>query len=1318
MKNFLSVDALASLSQPSFRGPKAFAITAVLALVGVVPAPAAVWTNAVTAAPQSWNVDANWVAPATSPNGSGAVAWLTNDIPGDQFIALTAPTTNGLLTLGDANGTGSFTIAANGGTLTFQNNGSPASLVQLAASRGDTLAAAATLADSLAVRNDSVNPFTISASLSGPGGLVVTGPGTLVLAGASTYAGDTTINGGTVRLRGGVVTNPVSGYARWFDAATTNHLTATGGGLVTQWNDLSATQAHATPQTGHSPAYVPNTLNGLGAIHFGPGPVFNPATSDSLNFAGDSAIRTVFSVFKGSSFLLTDSNAWNFHRPNDTNAAAPLWVGPPNYWTSANIRNGSTYVNGVLVDGTTFAMPTNLNNGFNLVEVLTTGPVTASSFNRDRTYHAGDQWHGELLVYDTALSDADRLTVEQYLNRKWFGFGGNNTLPAGTALALAAGATLDLAGTCQAVRSLSGPAGSLIDNTSLYPAQLSVNGDALSTTFAGVLRNSGGGALFLVKNGTGTLTLQGVNTYSGTTLVTRGALAVDGTLGSGAVTVSANGTLTGGGTIGGSVTLQAGGTLSPGGASPGTLTINGNLIANTGAQLQFALGTQSARLAVNGSLSFGGTVNLTDAGSFGAGTYTLIAGFSGLSWNAPAIGVVPSGYVASFDTNTPGQVKLVVGLSPFRLWQTQYFSNPDSPEAAADADPDGDGVSNWNEFLAGTNPTNRDSVFGLTAVARESGGVRLTWTAAGGRTNVLQVAPEPGDASFNDLSGNMVLPNAGDTTTNYLDSAAITNPGPRFYRVRLEPRPQPGSDQRLQWWRQARFGMFIHWDPISLLGQEISWSRGNSVPTNVYDNLYKQFNPTNFNADQWVSLAQSAGMKYMVFTTRHHDGFSMFDTRATNYMSDIGTTNIYKITAPECPFGRDVVKELASACHRAGMRFGAYYSQPDWVFTGSSSDYQAYLKTQVRELMSSYGRVDVLWFDGLGASASTYDAAALNALARSLQPGLLINNRDGGLPEDFDTPEQTVGSFQTSRPWESCMTVSAHDQWAWGGTNDGVKSLTSCLNMLVNCAGGDGNMLLNVGPRPDGMIDPEQANLLKGIGAWLAQYGESIYDTRGGPFKPAAYGASTYRTNTVYVHVLSWAYGSVLLPPIPARVLSSRVLTGGSATVVQTGAGIQLSVAPGDQQAFDTIVALDLDVDAGQLAPVDVPLPVSLASGAAASASNVYQNQAAYGAAQAVDGNLQSRWATDNNTTNAWLELDLGSPKTFSRAVIYEAYTGRVQNFQLQWFDGASWQTFWTGTTLGNPWSQSFAPVTAQRVRLNILAATIGPTIWEFQLFN
>src|SRR5260370_6612097 len=188
----------------------------ILPLLSVQKAAAAVWTNTITTAPQNWNVAANWTAPATIPNGNGAVAWITNDITGNQIINLSGPITIGLLTLGDSNGTDSFTIAANGSALTFQNNGGAASLTQTATSRGDTLAADAMLADSLTIRNDSANPITGSGHISGPGGLAITGPGTLVLAGTSTYAGNTSINGSTMRLRGGVVQSPVPGYARWF----------------------------------------------------------------------------------------------------------------------------------------------------------------------------------------------------------------------------------------------------------------------------------------------------------------------------------------------------------------------------------------------------------------------------------------------------------------------------------------------------------------------------------------------------------------------------------------------------------------------------------------------------------------------------------------------------------------------------------------------------------------------------------------------------------------------------------------------------------------------------------------------------------------------------------------------------------------------------------------------------------------------------------------------------------------------------------------------------------------------------------------------
>jgi alpha-L-fucosidase len=274
------------------------------------------------------------------------------------------------------------------------------------------------------------------------------------------------------------------------------------------------------------------------------------------------------------------------------------------------------------------------------------------------------------------------------------------------------------------------------------------------------------------------------------------------------------------------------------------------------------------------------------------------------------------------------------------------------------------------------------------------------------------------------------------------------------------------------------------------------------------------------------------------------------------------------------------------------------------------------------------------------------------------------------------------------------------------------------MAMLIGCAGGDGNVLLNVGPMPNGEISPEQANLIKQMGAWLAKNGESIYGTRGGPFKPGGYGVSTRKGNTVYVHIRTWLEDSIKLPAIPAKLLSSRVLTGGEAKVTQTASGIEISVPEGDRQPIDTIVALELDVDANRIPAVDVPRPVPVSEKAKATASNTYQNDATYGPDKAVDGNGETRWATDGSVHQAWLELDLGQPVTFKRASISEAFPKRVQKFELQWLDGTEWKTFCADATIGESWSKSFAPVTAQRVRLNVLDATEGPTIWEFQLFK
>ena len=520
------------------------------------------------------------------------------------------------------------------------------------------------------------------------------------------------------------------------------------------------------------------------------------------------------------------------------------------------------------------------------------------------------------------------------------------------------------------------------------------------------------------------------------------------------------------------------------------------------------------------------------------------------------------------------------------------------------------------------------------------------------------------------------------------------------------------SEQDVQRWQEMRFGLFIHWGPVSLKGTEIGWSRGGerrgrsgtgSIPAEIYDNLYKQFNPVKFNADEWVQVAKDAGMKYLVFTSKHHDGFSMFDSKLTDY----------KIT--NSPFKRDVVKELADACHRAGLALGFYYSPVDWYHpdyhTENHSRYIEFLHGQLRELCSNYGKVDIIWFDGLGGSAKDWDSENLLKMIRQLQPHVIINNR-AGLPADHDTPEQRIGKFQADRPWETCMTLC--QQWAWK-PDDQMKSLKQCIDTLVRVAGGDGNFLFNVGPMPDGRIEPRQVARLKEMGDWLREFGESIYATRGGPFKPASWMASTHKGNVIYVHILAWPGDTITLPPISGNILSSSLLTGDSARVIQTSEGIEISVPKAHRQELDTVIKLQLDGPAADIVPISLP-SASLACGKKVTASNVYQNSPGYGPDKAVDDDPATRWATDSGTTQAWLEVDLGKPMTLSRVKVSEAYD-RVREFELQAKDGDKWQTFARGTKIGDDYVQQFQPVTARIVRLNILKATDGPTIWEFQLF-
>ena len=422
-------------------------------------------------------------------------------------------------------------------------------------------------------------------------------------------------------------------------------------------------------------------------------------------------------------------------------------------------------------------------------------------------------------------------------------------------------------------------------------------------------------------------------------------------------------------------------------------------------------------------------------------------------------------------------------------------------------------------------------------------------------------------------------------------------------------------------WKDMRFGMFIHWGPVVLTEKEISWSRRlaeceqgkpllkwlkkvrskeTTTDAKIYDELYKKWNPVKFNAEEWVKIAKDAGQKYIIFTAKHHDGFCLFDSKLTDYKS----------TAPESNWRVDAVKELADACHKHGLKFIVYYSQPDWhhsdYLTENHDRYVKYLHGQIREILTNYGKIDGLWFDNLrGVSKETaklWDAENLFKMARSIQPDLIINNRCG-VEADFETPEQHVGHFSRERSWESCITLGT--QWAWQ-SNDKLKSYEEAIKMLVVCAVGDGNLALNTNPMPDGRIEPRQAESFRKIGQWTRKYGESIYGTRGGPFVapdsqkrsfnsnrdqfnlPGGnwWGGSTHKDNTVYLHILRWPSDTLILPDIDREIVSYKVLTGSKATVKQTQGRIEVRVEQDQRDKLDTIIKIEFNKSVADIKPI------------------------------------------------------------------------------------------------------------------------------------
>jgi alpha-L-fucosidase len=415
-------------------------------------------------------------------------------------------------------------------------------------------------------------------------------------------------------------------------------------------------------------------------------------------------------------------------------------------------------------------------------------------------------------------------------------------------------------------------------------------------------------------------------------------------------------------------------------------------------------------------------------------------------------------------------------------------------------------------------------------------------------------------------------------------------------RAQTGYRPAASNLAAREWFQDARFGMFVHWGVYSVLGDG-EWVMNNrKIPIADYEKLPPVFDPAEFNAAEWVSLAKAAGMKYITITSKHHDGFAMFDSKVSDYT--IVSRTRYR---------KDPLKALADECRRQGLKLFFYYSQLDWHHpdyfprgrTGQDAGrpeqgnwpaYLDYMNAQLKELLTNYGDLGGIWFDGWwDRPDADWQLGKTYALIHQLQPQALIGSNHHRRPnpgEDFQMFEKDLpggrsqGFNQDSEigdlPLETCETMNG--AWGFNITDRRYKTTRELVRYLVRAAGSNANFLLNVGPMANGRIQPEFETRLREVGAWMAKNGDAIYGTRGGPIAPRAWGVTTRKGNTVYVHVLEWPDTSLLLPPLPSAVRSARLLDGGAAVAVKSGDfGVVLTLPRDGADPLDTVVVLELE---------------------------------------------------------------------------------------------------------------------------------------------
>jgi alpha-L-fucosidase len=409
-------------------------------------------------------------------------------------------------------------------------------------------------------------------------------------------------------------------------------------------------------------------------------------------------------------------------------------------------------------------------------------------------------------------------------------------------------------------------------------------------------------------------------------------------------------------------------------------------------------------------------------------------------------------------------------------------------------------------------------------------------------------------------------------------------------------RPAPENLDARRWFQDAKFGLFVHWGVYSVLADGEWVMNQRKIPAKEYEKLPAFFNPVAFDPAEWVGMVKAAGMKYITITSKHHDGFAMFDSKLTDW--DI---------VDRTPYKKDVLKMLADECHRQGIKLFFYHSQLDWHHPdyyprgqtgrdagrpdgGDFTRYIDFMNAQLTELLTNYGDVAGIWFDGWwDRPDADWRLDETYSLIHRLRPAALIGSNHHKRPfagEDFqmfekDLPGHNTAGFNAESeignlPLEYCDTISG----AWGfNINDrNYKDTKTLVHMLARAAGYDSNLLLNVGPMPDGRIQPEFVERLREVGEWLRVHGESVYGTRGGPVAPRPWGVTTRKGNTVYVHVLDWPDGAILVPPLGGAVKSAKLLKTGAAVAARNlPEGVLVPLPKAAADPYDTVIALELE---------------------------------------------------------------------------------------------------------------------------------------------